>query len=517
MNLGQIARLLSGFIWFFTLSMVVPLAVSLVETHEMATTVPFVGAMVTGLVVAILLWFAGRSSSKNLFRREGLAMVGLAWFLASALAAIPFVWSGAIPGYADAYFESVSGLTTTGATVLGTGESFEIEELPPSILLWRSMLQWMGGIGIVLVFIVLLPSVGVTGSRLLSSEQVGMSDDAVRPRMAQQARRLLVLYVVLTLLAGLAYRAVGMGSFDAVCHSFTTMASGGFSTHNHSIGGYDNPGIELVAIVFMFLAGCNFLLVLSVLLRRNRSARSSVLHRIEFKVYVGLILVVTLGIALSLYTWPSPVPDRAGVVYDYSDFGRCLRSGVFQAVSILTSTGYVNADFQGWPKAALFLLFACMFIGGCTGSTSGGFKVLRIVVCAKLASYVLRHFVRPRTVEKLRVGSDVIPDHVVTAITGLMLLWVGTVAVGAIVLALEPGVDMISACTGSMCMMGCIGPAFGDVAAMNDVTNPIDIGPYGGYGMLHSPTKIFMSLQMVLGRLEILAPLAILTPGFWKR
>ena len=519
MKLGQIARMLAGFMLFFTFSLGVPLVVSLreegVETIEGwalgGTTVSFLVAIVVGLVAALLLWLAGRKSSTNLFRREGLAVVGLAWFLAGGLAATPFVWSGAISSPVNAYFEAMSGLTTTGATVLGTA-NIDIESLPQSILLWRSMLQWMGGIGIVLVFIVLLPSVGVTGSRLLSSEQIGMSDDAVRPRMAQQARQLLGLYALLTGSAALSYWLVGLSGFDAICHAFTTVATGGFSTHNSSVGGFQSLGVELVAVVFMFLAGCNFLLIISTLIQRGRATASSGLYRVEFRVYVGIIVVVSLVIALILFRQGPSGADSIGVVHDYRDFGRCLRDGVFQTVSLATGTGYANADFQSWPKPALYLIFVCMFIGGCTGSTTGGFKVFRVLVCAKLAGYVLRHFVRPRSVEKLRLGHNLIADRVVVGVLGLLLLWIATVTVGAFVLMLDPHLDFVSSVTASLSMMGCVGPAFGDVAA-----GGIDLGPYAGYGELHPGAKIFMSVQMVLGRLEILLPLALLTPGFWRR
>lgn len=520
MRLGNVARLLSGFVLFFSLALFVPLLVSLSEPQSTDTTRPFIGAIVIGLAVAAALRFAGRKSPRDFFRREGLAMVGLAWFLAGALSAIPFVWSGAIPSFVDAFFESVSGLTTTGATVLGTANA-DIESLPKSILLWRSILQWMGGIGIVLVFIVLMPGLGVTGSRLLSSEQVGMADEAIRPRLAEQARRLLLLYIGLTTAAAIAYWAFGLSAFDAVCHSLTTLATGGFSNNNVSVGGYRNLGVELVAVVFMFIAGCNFLFVLNTL-SRNRRPHSSILHSTEFRVYVGITAVVALGITATLWFWGQPLRDDSlGVTHDYRDLGRCARDAVFQTVSILTSTGYASADFQTWPKPALYLIFVCMFIGGCTGSTAGGLKVLRMVICAKLAGYALRHYVRPHHVQKLKVGAEVIPNRVVSAVLGLLVLWVFTVAAGAFVLDLDPRLDLMSALTASVSMMGCVGPAFGEVVPVVpgtfEIVGKIDLGPYSGYGELHAATKLFMSLQMVLGRLEILAPLALLTPRFWKR
>ena len=263
-------------------------------------------------------------------------------------------------------------------------------------------------------------------------------------------------------------------------------------------------------------------LILRTLSTDKRHKLSTTLHHHEVRAYAAVTLLVTLGITLSLWVWGQPVRDESlGITHDYSSIGRCLRDGTFQAVSILTSTGYANADFELWPKPALYLIFLCMVIGGCTGSTAGGFKILRVLICAKLAVYSLRSFVRPRTVQKLRVGDEVIPDRVVSAVLGLAVLWIATVAAGAFVLDLDPGLDMLSAFTASVSMTGCIGPAFGEVVqtgqASYELVGKIDLGPYAGYGQLYPATKLFMSLQMVLGRLEVLAPLALLTPGFWRR
>ena len=519
MNFGQVSRLLSGFTLFFTLALTLPLTLALVEEKELTTGSAFVAALVTGLALSALLWLGGRRSSADFFRKESLAVVGLAWPLAGTIAAIPFIYSGSIPGIPDALFEAISGLTTTGATVLGTGNA-AIEELPRSVLLWRSILQWIGGMGVILVFIVLLPGMGVTGSRLLSSEQIGVSSDSVRPRMQEHARRLFTLYVVLTIAAACGYWATGLPPFAAVCHAFTTLATGGFSTHNASIGGYDNVGAELVAITFMFLAGSNFLLLLRRL-SRSHAKPVRLLHDAEFRVYLGLTVGIALLMTASLWLWGHTIEDpTVGVTRDYSSLGRCLRDASFQTVSILTGTGYCSADYNLWPKPALFLLIACMFIGGCTGSTTGGFKVLRVVVCWKLIGYSLRQFTRPRTVEKLKLGDEVIPNRIVAAILALLLLWIGTILVGTMILGLDPRLDMTSAFAASLSMIGIVGPAMSEVAVFGGETQlvgGVDVGPYGGYGLLHPATKAFMALQMILGRLEIVAPLVLFMPSFWRR
>ena len=242
----------------------------------------------------------------------------------------------------------------------------------------------------------------------------------------------------------------------------------------------------------------------------------------EFRVYLGIVLVVALGMALSLWFWGEPLKDDGVVIsHDYGSFGRCLRDGMFETVSILTSTGYSNANYQHWPHTALCLILFCMVIGGCTGSTAGGLKILRVVVCARLVSFTLRAFVRPRIVERLKVAGEVIPARVVSGVLGLLLLWIGTAAIGTLVLNLDPRLDLVSSFTASISMMGCIGPAFSEVVQTGphqfEGVSEISVGPYSGYGEILPGTKVFMSLQMVLGRLELLAPLALLTPSFWRR
>ena len=521
MNYGQVARLLAGFLVFFTALFAVPLVVALFETstgRPMAAAFGF--SMLAGLGASALLWFAGRGADADMFRRDGLAIVGTAWICTGALAALPFVWSGAIPSFVDAFFECISGLTTTGATVLGT-DNVAIDSLPRSLLLWRSMIQWIGGIGIILVFIVILPAMGVAGSRLVSSEQVGdVSDEGVRPSMTRYARTLFFIYTTLTVCAGVSYWIAGLGPFDATCHALTTVSTGGFSTHNASVGGFQLLAVELVAIVFMFLGSCNFLLMARVLF--SRVSNASAVSITEFRTYALLTVVMIVLMSLTLWVWGQPTVDaNLQITHDYDSLGRCLRDASFQTVSLLTSTGYGSANFQEWPKPALFLLITCMVIGGCTGSTAGGFKVLRVVICVKLVAHALRGFVRPRAIESLKVGSESIPAHAIQALMALLVMWLLAIGAGTLVLTLEPGVDLISAFTASVSMMGCMGPSISGVTPVGDGTfaliGSIDLGPYGGYGELSVASKLFLSVQMIFGRLEILAPLALFAPGLWRR
>lgn len=527
MNLGKVAQILAGFALFFSLVQAVPLVYSLLgEEAALAEFQPRTGFQIgigTGVGVAALLSLLGRRANKDFFRRESLAVVGLAWLLAGSLGAVPFLASGALRDPLDAFFEGVSGLTTTGATVLGTADNPTIEALPRSLLLWRAMLQWMGGLGIILAFIVLLPALGVTGKNLLDSEQIGVSDDRVRPRMQRQARALFALYVILTTADALLLWSAGMGGFDAACHSMTTLASGGFSTRNLSIGAYQSVTIEIITVVFMFLAGCSFVLLLSVARNRAQSLRT-LLGNPEFRVYLGLTTGLILAMTVILRVWGHDMtsPRALGGSHDYSSVWWCLRDASFQVTSILTSTGYCNADFQNWPKPALLLLIICMFVGGSSGSTAGGLKVVRIIVSFKLVLYTLRHYLRPKSVEKLRVGSSLVPNSVVSAVLSLILLWIGGVLIGAMALGLDPRLDLLSAVSASISMMGCTGPCLTEVVWNGqtfEVANAggINLGPLGGYGDLHGANKLLLSLQMILGRLEILALFVLLVPAFWRK
>lgn len=536
MNLLQIARLLGYFTLFFTAWGLIPLVhhlalgepVAEVDTAVLADTAlvdartGFLWLIAAGLFAGGTLGLIGRRAEGEIFRREALAVVAAAWLLAGLLGALPLWAAGAIPGYDDAFFEAISGLTTTGATVLGTADNPSIESLHPSVLLWRSMLQWIGGAGVVLVFSVLFSAFKVGSHSLLDSEAVGVDREDEKPRMKEQSRHLLRLYTTLTLLAMVGYWATGMSFYDAINHAMTTMATGGFSTRNQSVGAYQNLGTELVSIVFMFLAGVNFVLMLSAV----RGRRLNVLRlwrNAEFRIYLGLSLVLIVAVTGTLWLWGVDMPDRAlGNSRDYSDPLQCLRDAAFQVVSMLTSTGYGTCDFQNWPKPTLYVLILCMFFGGSTGSTAGGLKVFRVLTCSKLVSHSLRLFIRPRTVHKLRIGDEVVRDSTISSILTLLLLWILFVALGTLILVLDQRLDPVSAFTASVSCMGCTGPAITDVLLDGDqfrvaATAGIDLGPYGGYGDLHGYAKIYLTFQMILGRLEILAPLVVLYPSFWRK
>ena len=527
MNLAQVARILAGFAAFFGLSAVVPLAVSLYETEteaRYATTSGFGACIVLGLAVAALLRFGGgRAQPAQFFRKEGIAVVAFAWLLAGALAAVPFVWSGALRHGADALFESFSGLTTTGASVFGSSRTPAVESLPASLLLWRAMLQWMGGLGIILAFLVLLPAMGAIGKNLLSSEYAGIGSETIRPRLQEQGRLLFRLYSALTLAAFGLLTLCGMPAFDALCHAMTTLSTGGYSTRNASIGAYESLPIELVVLVFMWIGGTNFPLLYAWL--TNGVTRPSLLWQSpEFRLYVYYTLLVDGLVTIVLRLYGAHVPDDlTGSMHDYSRIGECLRHAAFNVVSVMTSTGYCSVDFQQWPRPAVMILIGCMLIGACTGSTSGGLKILRLLVFLKLITYTVRHFIRPKSIEKLKVDDQVLPNAVVSAILAMALLWAASVGLGAMLLSLEPGMGVLSSLSSSASMLGCTGPGLTAVTRLPTgefglaLDGAINVGPYGSFGELPGWAKIVMSFQMLLGRLEILPLLALLAPSFWRR
>lgn len=503
MNLPQVARLLARFVAFYSLVQALPLALSLGEEHaRFPAAGSFVASILLGLLTAGGLALVGRRAKADFFRREGLAVVGIAWLLAGVLGAVPFVWSGALPNPIDAVFETISGLTTTGASVLGSGDNPAISSLPPSLLLWRSMTQWLGGLGIVLVFVALLPAMGITGKSLLASEQIGVADDQFQPRMLDQARALFAVYLTLTVACGALLWLAGLTPLDAVCHTFTTLATGGFSTQDRSIAQYDSVAVEAVLTLFMFLAGCNFALLAAT--ARGGLPRPGVLLRDpEFRCYLGLAVGLVLIVAGTL------LGSGHGL-------GASLRQASFNTISILTSTGFASADFQHWHHLALMVLFGCMIVGSCAGSTAGGLKVIRLVVGLKLIAYTVRHYVRPKSVERLKVGGQVLPAAVISGILALALMWFAGLFLGAMVLALDHRLTLLAALSTSASMLGCTGPALASVLPDGGVIG-IDVGPMGGYGALHGYAKVTMMGLMILGRLEFLLPLALVVPRFWRR
>lgn len=438
-----------------------------------------------------------RHGRVDYFRREGLAAVGLCWFAAGAVGALPFLFSGQIPSVVDAFFESASGFTTTGATIL---DGAALDALPRSISFWRSFTHWLGGIGIVLVFVLLFP----TGGRsLFRSEVPGVSREAVQQRVRDSAWSLVRIYVGLTAMEVVALMALGMTPFDAVLHSFGTLATGGFSSHSASVAFFASWQIEFVIVFFMFLAGINFGYYDTMLRNGWRDGWRAARQSEELRIYTAMIVGSALVLTGVLWLWGGSNGDTTSDLPDYSQLSLALRDASFNVVSIQTSTGFGTADFDRWPQFCRMLLMLLAFTGACAGSTGGGLKVMRFILLAKASVRGFKRFARPRAIHPVRADGQPIEDRFVAGITGYFGMWAIVFSLGALAMT-SLGVDLITATTSVLATLNNIGPGLAAV------------GPTMNYGDLPELGKIMLSVFMIVGRLEFYAVVVLFLPTFWR-
>jgi trk system potassium uptake protein TrkH len=451
------------------IALLVPAAVAVYLGGAEASTF-LITASIAG-VLGILSELAFRQSPGFSFgRREAFLLVTAAWVTASVVGALPYILIKGSTFIVDGLFESASGFTTTGASIL-----VDVESEPAGLLLWRSLTQWLGGMGIIVLGIAILPKLAVGGMQLLGAEAPGPIAEKLTPRIAQTAKALWGIYALLTGIEAAALVLLGMGPLDAVNHAFTTMATGGFSTIGSSIGGYGSAAIELVVTLFMVLAGVNFALHFKLL----RGKPLEVLRDSELRLYVFILFAGAVLLASDLL-----LTGRVGDVLS------ALRLGAFQSTTIVTTTGFATADFDAWPAFSRALLFALMFVGGCAGSTGGSVKVVRsMIVCKKLV-VELKRLVQPNAVLPVRVGRRAIPDEVVTQVTTFVIMFVTVFAAGGLILSMF-GLDLVSAYSASVACLGNIGPGFGLV------------GPTQTYAPLPAPAKLVLVAMMIIGRLEL--------------
>lgn len=421
---------------------------------------------------------------KDLTQREALLLVVLAWFAVSGFGALPFLLSPYFSGPTDAFFESASGFTTTGATILT-----DVEVLPLPLSLWRCFSHWLGGMGIVLLGLAVLPLVGHGGMALYRAEFSGAKSEKLKPRIAETALSLWKVYVALTLAQFLALRALGMSAFEAACHSFSTLGTGGFSTRNASVAGFASPAVEWVVTLFMLLAGIGFVQHYRLFVERRPSAFS---RDYEVRAYLLIVVAATILIVPALW-WHSGYPAE-----------RALRAAAFQVTSILTTTGFATEDYEHWFPLAHVILIGLMFVGGCTGSTAGGVKVARVVLLARVVGREFRRMVERHGVFTVRLGGRVVPEATVQSLLSLVYLSLLVLALGAAALAAQ-GVDLLTALAATLACTSNIGPGFGSV------------GPAENYAHLPALAKWALTVCMIAGRLEFYTLLVILTPDFWKK
>ena len=460
-----------------------PWLVSLIYADGMAS-VFFYSFLIIFSAGAVLLLFTARSR-KELGTRDGFLVVTLFWVVLGTAGCLPFMLSSAVElSITDAIFESLSGLTTTGATVISG-----LDDLPRSILFYRQLLQWLGGLGIIVLAMALLPMLGIGGMQLYRAESPGpVKDNKLVPRLAETAKALWYIYLSLTAVCAVAYWVAGMDLFDAISHSFTTVAIGGFSTHDASMAYFDSPAINMVAIVFMFIAGINFALHFTAWQRR--SGRHYLVDP-EFLFYSFILVTVSVITVLVLYF--SAV---------YTGLFESVIKGVFQVVSFATTTGFTTADFNSWPLFLPYLLLYAAIIGACAGSTGGGMKVIRILLIFKQGFREVQRLVHPKAVIPIKLGRNVVTDRVIESVWGFFAVYVMAFMVMLLAL-LATGLDIITAFSAVGACINNLGPGLANVAET--------------YGNLPTTAKWILCVAMLLGRLEVFTLLVLFTPMFWRR
>jgi len=473
---------------------------------ETEAVTAFAAAMLLGGLIGAAMIAVGRADIGQVRTRESLLLVALAWTVGAALAGLPFwLWGSRHPfpvggdaafqSYLNCYFEAMAGLTTTGASTLT-----DIQSVPRSLLLWRGFIQWLGGLGIVVLFVAILPLIGAGGSRLFLWEKTGIVQEGGRHQIRVIARALWLIYAGITLAEVLLLVAAGMGWTDALEHSFATMATGGFSTRNASIGQFASPAIDWIIIVFMVLAGANFGFYYRALTGQWRSlARDPELRGYLIISAVGVVVTIALIGSLAIPTTDGRVDTGLGAL---------IRHGTFQALSFQTSTGFATADSDQWGPAVKMLLIGLMFIGGCTGSTSGGLKIIRVLVVGKTLLAHMTRLTRPRMVRPVRLGPLVIDEATQREVTIFTLIFGVVFVAGSAAIYLfdaHQGIDVVTAMSAAAATLNNVGPGFHQVGA---TTN---------FAWLSPGSKVVISMLMAIGRLELYAFLALFVPGFWRR
>ena len=482
MNSALILRIVAVLLFLIASFMLIPAGIAWYhgETGPLLSfAVPILGAF----VLTSVLFFLLRKADRELRPRDGFLLVALSWVSAAALGALPLRLSGTIPRYVDAFFETMSGFTTTGATILT-----DIEALPYSMLFWRSLTHWLGGMGIIVLTVAVFPLLGVGGLQLMKAEAPGPSVDKITPKVTETAKILWLIYLGLTVLQTTLLLFGGLNLFEALTHTFGTLATGGFSPRAASVGHYTSAYVHVVVTVFMILAGTNFILYYKALTRQF----TSVFRDAELRSYLGIFATAALVMAVAL--------TRSGT---YSSFGESLRYAGFQAASILTTTGYATADFALWPQMPQLLLFTLMFFGGCAGSTGGGIKIVRIVTLAKQGFHEMKYLLHPRGVFQVTFGGQTVRKNVLYAISAFVFLYLILLLATSLVVA-SGGFDIVTSFTTALATLGNIGPGFGR------------IGPVENYAFFPDYIKWYLGFIMLTGRLEVFTILVIFTPTFWR-
>ena len=483
MHLPVIFKVLSLLSAIVSLSMVLPLGWSLWDGSSDGKA--FLLSISAGLIFSAVLFMAGKNADYNdIGVKDGFLVVSLSWIFASLIGALPFYISGTIPTFAGAFFESVSGFTTTGASVLS-----DIEAVPRGILFWRSLTHWLGGMGIIVLSLAILPFLGVGGMELFKAEVPGPIPEKITPRIQQTALYLWGVYAFLTVAETVLLLLGGMNLFESLTHTFGTVATGGFSPLNRSVGQYGSAYFDWVITVFMFLSGINFVLHYRLLRGHFRPlARDD-----EFRTYLWIVLFCIAVISADLLFRGN-----------YDSIAEALRYSAFQVVSIITTTGFATADFELWPSFTQLILLLLMFAGACAGSTGGGMKILRLLILSRHTRAELKRVLHPHAVISVKVGGKVIDTRIQSSVTSFLILYVAVFIAGVFFMT-SLGMDMESAMSGVAASLGNVGPGLGS------------LGPMDNYSAVPEAGKWLFSLLMLMGRLELYTVLLLFFPGTWRK
>ncbi len=480
MNFRMIFRSLGKVLFIEAACMVPSLIVSLI--YRQNDTRAFLISIIMVLIVGFVLQRI-KPVSTDMYARDGFAIVSLAWIMVALFGAVPFVISGAIPSYVDAFFESVSGFTTTGSSILQ-----EVESLPRGILFWRSFTHWVGGMGVLVLMLAVLPSVKASSLSIMQAESPGPNPGKVVPKLGQSAKYLYIIYIVMTVILVILLLIARMPLFDSLCHAFGTAGTGGFSIKSTSIGAYNNVYIEVIITVFMFLFGVNFSLYYQVV----RGNIKSFFKDAELRLYLGIVLVCMLLITL----------DLNGKVF--GSVWESLRHASFQVSTIITTTGYATTNFDLWTSFSKSILVMLMFIGACAGSTGGGIKNIRIVILMKTVRREISKIIHPRSVYTIKVDGKTVDNDTLSGVMTFFFAFITIFTLSVLVVSLD-GKDMITNFTAVATSIGNVGPGLGIV------------GPMGNFSSYSELSKLVFSFCMIVGRLEIFPVLLLMTPTFWKR
>ena len=483
MNYRVVARTLGTMFLIIACCMIPSAAVAIIY-RDHASLTSFLIVICTMMIIGLFLKTIPKKNAPIRIR-EGYLIVVLTWFMVCIFCALPYYISGAIPNFFDALFESTSGVTTTGSSVLS-----DIEALPKAMIFWRGFTHWMGGLGILTMAIAILPALGISGFQMAKAEASNSSLDKTAPKMTDMAKMLYKTYFTLTAVCIILLLAGGMNWLDASAHAFSAIATGGFSSRNLSVGFFDSVYIEAVISIFMIIGSISFPLLYAAFIRKKHKA---FFKNEEIRLFALLLLIGSIIVTISLIT-----------NNEFDSVFESIRRGFFQTISIMTTTGFSTVDYNLWPAAAIILPMMLVFCGGCSGSTAGGVKVIRILIFIKLLWREFKKKLHPKAIYAVKVKNEIAnADVSITAVTYIIFFFI-ICLIGGIIVSFDPGTDLMTAFTASFASTTNLGPGFGLV------------GPYGNYGFFQGWSKTLLSFLMIVGKLEIFAVLMLFTPNFWN-